>query len=139
MPNRSCHSEKNGYSGRAAILGPLAVFGLAAGLLGACASDAGSEGAASGMATHGDFSASAVGLSYAREACASCHAVELGEMKSPMASAPAFQSLADRPDMSRQALGALLLSPHRTMPNLIVAPDRVDDLAAYLAALGNGE
>ncbi len=79
------------------------------------------------------------GLAYAREACASCHGVEAGQANSPNAAAPPFQALASRPDMSRPALSALLRSPHRYMPNLIVEPDRIDDLAAYLSALENAE
>lgn len=81
------------------------------------------------------YADAAAGLAYARENCASCHAVEMGAM-SPRASAPTFESLAARPDMSRPALAALLRQPHRNMPNLIVESDRVNDLAAYLEVLG---
>ncbi|WP_428408534.1 hypothetical protein [Hyphococcus sp.] len=96
----------------------------------ACANDGGDA--------HVEMRAPARGLVYAREACASCHAVEVGEFNSPNAAAPSFAALAGRPDMTRSTLSALLRSPHRNMPNLIVEPDRVDDLAAYLSALGNG-
>jgi len=81
------------------------------------------------------YADAAAGLAYAQENCASCHAVEMGA-PSPRASAPTFESLAARPDMSRPALAALLRQPHRNMPNLIVESDRVNDLAAYLDVLG---
>ncbi|PQA89467.1 hypothetical protein [Hyphococcus luteus] len=124
----------NGLSGPFA---KAAALGLAAFLLGACAVESGSD--ASGPAAHGDYGAASVGLSYAREACASCHAVEAGKIESPDPAAPSFEALANRPDMTRQALAALLRSPHQSMPSLIVEADRVDDLAAYLASLGAAE
>lgn len=91
--------------------------------------------AAGGSARQEESGAAARGLSYARDACASCHAVELGEFASPEVSAPSFEALANRPDMTRSSLSALLRSPHRNMPNLIVEPDRIEDLAAYLYSL----
>lgn len=83
---------------------------------------------------HVDYGGAASGLAYARENCASCHGVEAGQ-RSPVAAAPTFDALARRPGMNRAALSVLLRTPHRNMPNLIVDPDRVDDLAAYLEAL----
>jgi len=75
------------------------------------------------------------GAAFARSACAECHAVGAGEFASPNASAPAFQALADRPDMSRAALAVLLSSPHKSMPNYIIARDDVADLSAYLSSI----
>lgn len=75
------------------------------------------------------------GFEYAKKACASCHAVEVGQLRSPNPLAPTFQSLSDRPDMTRMALSALLQTPHRSMPNLIVESDKVDDLSAYIAMM----
>lgn len=75
------------------------------------------------------------GRDYARSACAGCHAVESGDSASPNPAAPTFQSLADRPDMSRVALGALLRTPHRAMPDLIVSPSEADALYAYFETL----
>lgn len=75
------------------------------------------------------------GRDLARRECASCHAVEPGATASPVPAAPTFQALADRPDMSRVGLGALLRTPHRTMPDLIVTSDEADALFAYLETL----
>ncbi len=108
---------------------PFAACAISA-LAAACVSDDGGKSTASEAA--GD---PAAGLSYARQACASCHAITDGVERSPNPMAPAFETLANRPSMSRMTLSALLQTPHRTMPNLIVDPDRIDDLAAYLAIL----
>ena len=78
------------------------------------------------------------GLAFARVACASCHAVESGQMTSPLPSAPAFESVANMRGMNRRALNAWLHSPHPTMPNLVIYDNRIDDLAAYLRTLKRG-
>jgi mono/diheme cytochrome c family protein len=75
------------------------------------------------------------GEAYAAANCAQCHAVRSGETISPNAEAPTFDSLAHRPDMTRTALAVLLRTPHKSMPNYIIAAEDVDDLAAYLSAL----
>lgn len=82
-----------------------------------------------------NVSAAARGLSIAEGACAECHAVAAGETLSPDPIAPTFDALANRADMTRTALAVLLRTPHRTMPNLIVDPEQVDDLSAYLSTL----
>jgi mono/diheme cytochrome c family protein len=85
------------------------------------------EGSASASAARGE--------TFARSACAECHAVGAGEFVSPNAAAPAFQALADRADMSRSALAVLLSLPHKSMPNYIIASDDVAGLSAYLSSI----
>jgi mono/diheme cytochrome c family protein len=75
------------------------------------------------------------GMVYAEERCAACHAVAPGEMISPNPGARSFQAVANTPGMTALALRVWLQSPHRTMPDVIVPPERMDDLAAYLDAL----
>lgn len=82
-----------------------------------------------------DESAAARGEALAVERCAGCHAVAGGDFSSPNYVAPPFQSFADRADMTPTALRVLLATPHRTMPNIIVAPEEIDDLAAYVDSL----
>jgi len=115
------------------VFGAAAGVALIMGLTGCVAADRG------GPTGHVETSAAELGHAYAIEVCASCHAVEPGQLVSPNVAAPSFEALATRPDMTRPALSALLRSPHRNMPSLIVEPDRIDDLAAYLGVLGNGE
>jgi len=77
------------------------------------------------------------GLVYAEGACADCHAVAAGQTQSPNPKAPTFEFIANTPGVTRMGLSALLRTSHRTMPNLIVDPDRIDDLSAYLDTLKN--
>lgn len=77
------------------------------------------------------------GLAYARNACASCHAIEGGQLTSPHPAAPSFQSLADRQDLSRIGLTVLMQTSHQAMPDLIVTSDEIVDLWAYLSLLQN--
>lgn len=81
----------------------------------------------------------ALGLRYAQQSCASCHAVGAGETASPNLDAPAFDTVANTPGMTQIALNVWLNTPHSSMPNLIVDPDRIDDLSAYLATLKRNE
>jgi mono/diheme cytochrome c family protein len=105
--------------------------------LSACSSMHGSQGNANKPAPVAESvdPAAAAGAAYAKQACASCHAVGAGETKSPNASAPAFQTVADTPGMTAMALNAWLHGPHKTMPSLIIDPARIDDLSAYIGSL----
>lgn len=82
-----------------------------------------------------DAGNAAAGLAYAQQACAQCHAVAAGRTWSPNNQAPTFQALANTPGMTGAALSAWLHTPHQNMPDFVVPPDHVDDLAAYLASL----
>jgi mono/diheme cytochrome c family protein len=75
------------------------------------------------------------GQTYARQACGVCHAVEPATWASSNPKAPAFAALANIPGMNTRALHVLLTTPHKTMPNFVVDPQRIDDLAAYIATL----
>lgn len=77
----------------------------------------------------------AAGLRYAEQTCAECHAVAAGVTWSNLPEAPSFESIANTPGMTRTALNAWLHSPHPSMPHLLIEPDRIDDLAAYLTSL----
>jgi len=79
------------------------------------------------------------GMLYAQQNCASCHAVSAGEAQSPNPEAQAFYIVANTPGMTRIALTVWLHTPHPTMPNLIIDPERIDDLSAYLATLKRSE
>ena len=120
---------------RAAFLGAMCMSVVA------CVAESNPEpAAASTTATQAESnspSAAERGLALARENCATCHAVEAGQNRSPNAAAPAFEELASRPEMTRMALATLLQIPHRSMPNLILEPNEIDDLSAYLSVLGS--
>jgi mono/diheme cytochrome c family protein len=75
------------------------------------------------------------GLAYAEATCAACHAVRAGETRSPNPRAPAFQSVANTPGMTPIALNVWLHTSHPTMPNLIIDPNRTEDVSAYIGSL----
>ena len=80
----------------------------------------------------------ALGLRYAEQVCATCHAVTAAQGQSPNPNAPSFEVIANLPGMTGTALNAWLHSPHPTMPNLIVSPADRDNVAAYLESLRRG-
>ncbi len=75
------------------------------------------------------------GLAYARQACAECHATDLGDMDSPAFDVPSFQEIADTPGISEVALISFFQTPHPSMPNLIVPTDDARDVIAYILSL----
>jgi mono/diheme cytochrome c family protein len=83
----------------------------------------------------GEAGAASRGLAYARQNCADCHGVEADQTLSPLPQAPAFAELANTPGMTGTALNAWLHSPHESMPHLLIDPDHVDDLWAYMSSL----
>lgn len=114
------------------MLKVIALTGLAALALAlsACAS---SDTAA--VPLEADTGNAAIGLAYAEQTCASCHAVGPAEMHSPDPRARPFDSIANTPGLTRTALNAWLHSSHTNMPDLIVDYENVDDLHAYLLSL----
>jgi mono/diheme cytochrome c family protein len=87
---------------------------------------------AAGAVQLGDAKA---GHAYATSVCAECHEVEAGESFSPNPDAPSFQEVADTPGMTAQALTVWLQTSHPTMPNIIVKPDDMDNVIAYITSL----
>ena len=76
-----------------------------------------------------------LGQAYAERVCADCHDVEAGGEISPNPDAPSFQSVADTPGMSPRALAVWLQTSHPTMPDLILKPDDMDNVIAYIMGL----
>ena len=75
------------------------------------------------------------GLASAREVCASCHAVQAGETRSPNAKAPSFEAIARTPGMTGTALTVALRSSHETMPNLMLEREELENVIAYILSL----
>jgi len=97
---------------------------LAAAVLLALSSEAGAQDA--------DIEA---GAAYAKQICAACHAVLPNEQISPLPEAPTFQSIADTPGMTELALTVWLQSSHPTMPNIMLEPDDMRNVIAYIRSL----
>ena len=83
-------------------------------------------------AQEGDIAA---GAAYAKQVCASCHAVLPNEQISPLVQAPPFQKVANLPGMTEMALSVWLQSSHPTMPNIILKPDDLRNVVAYIESL----
>ena len=77
----------------------------------------------------------AQGLALAKQVCAVCHAVDRTQARSPNGAAPRFEDIANIPGMTATALIVALQTPHRSMPNLILQPDEMRDVAAYILSL----
>src|SRR5215212_6228503 len=80
-----------------------------------------------------------LGLEVATEACSSCHAILRVEDRSRNPNVPPFAQIANVPGMTAMALQVALQSPHKTMPNLMLEPDELRNLIAYLLTLKTGK
>jgi mono/diheme cytochrome c family protein len=91
--------------------------------------------ALSAKAQEGDIAA---GHAFARKACKACHEVEAeAEKPSPrmIEIGPAFRDVANTPGMTATALRVFLTSSHPKMPNLILTPEEITDVSAYILSL----
>lgn len=76
------------------------------------------------------------GRAFALEACSVCHVVAPGQRVSPrIANAVPFQRVANTEGMNGMKLQAILSTPHRVMPNLILTPEEAADVIAYILSL----
>jgi len=75
------------------------------------------------------------GLILARQLCSECHAVERTQPRSPNPASPTFETIANVPGMTSIALSAALLSPHRTMPNVVLDANQRSSIVAYVLSL----
>ena len=66
--------------------------------------------------------------------CKECHAIEAATAGSK-GSPPDFIAIANRPSTTALSLKVFLQTSHRSMPNLIIAPDQADDLVSYILSL----
>jgi mono/diheme cytochrome c family protein len=89
-------------------------------------------GASSANAQEGDVAA---GQAYAKQICAECHSVLPNEQISPLPQAPTFQNVANMRGMTEMALTVWLQSSHPTMPNIVLKPDDLRNVVAYITSL----
>ena len=73
------------------------------------------------------------GLDYAKLYCSSCHGIA-GE-GSPLPEAPPFHDVANQPGITQTALQVWLQTSHPTMPNIVVAPEDMRNVIAYILSL----
>jgi mono/diheme cytochrome c family protein len=75
------------------------------------------------------------GRALANQVCAECHAVGIGDARSPDALAPRFEAVAATPGMTAAALNAFLHTSHRAMPNLVLTADQTNGVISYILSL----
>lgn len=78
----------------------------------------------------------ALGRAYALQSCASCHNVT--DRRSALLSilgAPDFYAVANAKTTTTMGLNVFLRTPHRVMPNLIIADDDRRNVVAYIMSL----
>jgi mono/diheme cytochrome c family protein len=73
----------------------------------------------------------AKGHQYVQQICSECHTVEKGQLPSPNGQTPTFETVAKTPGMTAIALTAVLRTPNRNMPNIIIADDDLRNVVAY--------
>jgi len=80
---------------------------------------------------------SQAGFDYADTYCATCHGIS--EEQSPLPQAPRFRNVADQPGITAMALQVWMQTSHPTMPNIIVAPQDMRNVIAYILSLKGRE
>lgn len=66
--------------------------------------------------------------------CRECHAFEMSDAGT-FGRAPDLVRIANRTSTTELSLKVFLRTNHRNMPNLIIAPDQANDLAAFILSL----
>ena len=75
------------------------------------------------------------GLDYAQKGLCAHVTTCRSDAASPNSKAPSFKQIANTPGMSVTALTVWSRTTHPTMPNLIIEPNDMDDLIAYILSL----
>jgi mono/diheme cytochrome c family protein len=125
LPTAMCDLDKTIKSGASHMIrfGNLVPMGaiVAAGLAGSSA-----------FAQDGDR---VQGLALARQVCSECHTIDRSQTPSPNPASPRFEVIAKTPGMTAAALSVALLTPHRTMPNILLNPEELRNIVAYVLSL----
>ena len=92
--------------------------------------------ALSTVSAHAQDGDAAAGHAFALEACNACHVVE-AEQQEPrrIVIGPAFRDIANTRGMTTTALRVFLTTWHPKMPNLILTPEEIADVSAYILSL----
>ena len=94
--------------------------------------------ALTGVSAHAQDADAAAGHAFAREACRACHMVEAKQQKPRrIIIGPAFRDIANTRAMTATAIRVFLTTSHPKMPNLILTPEEIADVSAYILSLRN--
>jgi cytochrome c2 len=75
------------------------------------------------------------GIAFAQATCSMCHGVLSTDLSSPRPDTVTFKVIANAPGMTGIAINVWLLTPHRSMPNLIIEPQDRANVIAYIVSL----
>jgi len=75
------------------------------------------------------------GLDTARAICSTCHIVEPSQKRFMLLESLSFAQIAADAGTTETGLRAFFHTPHILMPDFILAPERMDDLIAYILSL----
>jgi len=92
---------------------------------------------ATAAAAADDLSRSQAGHVYAETYCSKCHSIGAGP--SPLPQAPRFKDVAEQSGVTAMSLQAFLQSSHPTMPNIIIEPEDMQNVIAYILSLKGRE
>lgn len=84
-----------------------------------------------------DLRASQAGFVYAEHYCAPCHGISAEP--SPLPQAPRFKDVAEQPGITAMSLQVWLQTSHPTMPNIIIEPEDMRNVIAYILSLKGRE
>jgi len=76
----------------------------------------------------------AAGRRLAAGRCSACHAGD-PSMDEPVMGARTFAEIANQQITTSYRIRTFLRTSHATMPNYILSPDEIDDIAAYIMSL----
>jgi mono/diheme cytochrome c family protein len=92
--------------------------------------------AAAAQNAHAQDGNVAAGRVFARGACNPCHVVETEQRgRRLIIIGPAFRDIANTPGITAAALRAFLTTSHPKMPNLILEPEEMANVIAYILSL----
>lgn len=92
---------------------------------------------ATAAAAADDLSRSQAGHVYVETYCSKCHSIGAGP--SPLEQAPRFKDVAEQSGVTAMSLQAFLQSSHPTMPNIIIEPEDMQNVIAYILSLKGRE
>ncbi|QGM44447.1 c-type cytochrome [Methylocystis heyeri] len=78
----------------------------------------------------------AAGQRLAEADCAACHQVKPGSPpKNPASKAPSFTAVSRMPSTTALSIKVFLRTSHANMPNIVLTPEEIDSVAAYILSL----
>jgi mono/diheme cytochrome c family protein len=76
-----------------------------------------------------------VGRHLAETVCSACHQISATSPLGKNSAAPSFVDISRMPSTSELAIKVFLRTSHPTMPNLILSPEEIDSVTAYILSL----